>query len=140
MTIEGRSLDSAEREQLIELAREAIANAYAPYSNFRVGAAVLSEGGNLFTGCNVENASFGLGLCAERVAIFTGVAAEGPAFRIRALAVQCEADGSCSPCGACRQVIGEFGPAATVLFPDGSEIAESSTRALLPLAFTLRDR
>src|SRR5207237_7139119 len=135
-----KGLDGTDRRRLIELARGAMAKAYAPYSNFRVGAAVLTEAGNLFTGCNVENASYGLSVCAERVAILTSVAAEGPTLRIRGLAVQCEAGGGCSPCGACRQVIGEFGPAATVLFPDGGEIAESSSAALLPLAFTLGDR
>jgi cytidine deaminase len=140
MTKHDSSLDNTDRQILIRSAREALANAYAPYSNFRVGAAVLTEEGNLFTGCNVENASYGLSLCAERVAIFTAVAMEGPMMRIRGLAVQGEADGRCSPCGACRQVIGEFGPAAIVLFPDGGEIAEIGMAALLPLAFSLSDK
>jgi len=111
--------------------------AYAPYSHFRVGAAVLTEKGNIFSGVNVENASYGLAVCAERAAIFTAVAQEGPEMRLQALAVVSDAAGPCPPCGACRQVIFEFGPDAWVIFqgPDGLE--EVPIARLLPGAFSL---
>ena len=98
-------------KELVERAREAAETAYAPYSGFRVGAAVRSEG-QVYTGCNVENASYGLSICAERVAIFTAIAAG--ATRIEGLALACIDAGSSAgqseqvPCGACRQVMAEF--------------------------------
>src|SRR5947209_19711503 len=110
--------------------------AYAPYSNFFVGAAVLTAAGNVFTGCNVENASYGLTICAERNAIFAGVAAEGPAFRLRAIAVSNKAFIACSPCGACRQVIHEFGPEAVVTFRGSAGYVSARAGELLPGGFT----
>src|SRR5215831_15980090 len=101
-------LSEDERRELARMAEDAIDRAYAPYSGFHVGAAVLTEAGNRYTGCNVENASYGLTTCAERVAVFAAVAAEGPAMRLRAVAVRCDGDAACSPCGACRQVVNEF--------------------------------
>lgn len=93
---------------LLRAARAAARRAYAPYSHFRVGAAVCAEDGRIFTGCNVENASFGLTICAERAAIFAAVAAG--ARRLVAAAVTClDGDGPPWPCGACRQVLAEFG-------------------------------
>src|SRR5579862_6343991 len=104
---------SEHKEELLNLARAAQANAYAPYSKFRVGAAVLLENGDVFTGCNVENASYGLTNCAERSAIFAAVSKLGGGnVKIRAVAVVNDHDVPCSPCGACRQVIAEFGPEA----------------------------
>jgi len=132
----GSGLTPEERQRLVEVAREARRRAYAPYSGFRVGSAVLTQAGNLYPGCNVENASYGLAVCAERVAIFNAVVAEGPGVRIRALAVRCSGDGPCSPCGACRQVILEFGPAATVLFDGEGGMVEMTAGALLPAGFT----
>src|SRR2546430_7417826 len=109
-------ISSEDRERLIKAARGAAENAYAPYSQFRVGAALLTNKGETFLGCNVENASYGMTNCAERTAIFAAVAKSGPKMMIRAVAVVNDQGVPCSPCGACRQVIYEFGPDATVLF------------------------
>jgi cytidine deaminase len=131
------TLAAEEREQMLSAARAAFKNAHAPYSNFRVGSAVLTEHGTLYSGCNVENASFGLTVCAERNAIFAAVAAEGSGMRIRAIAVATERDGPCAPCGACRQVIFEFGPSALVLFRGRSGIEQMAITQLLPEGFRL---
>ncbi|HEU68206.1 MAG TPA: cytidine deaminase [Candidatus Acetothermia bacterium] len=101
---------------LVAAAVEARERAYAPYSGFRVGAALLSKGGRVFTGCNVENASYGLTVCAERVALFRAVS-EG-VREFEAIAVAC-GDSPCSPCGACRQALYEFAPDLTVILADG---------------------
>jgi cytidine deaminase len=126
------------RESLLRSARAAMNNAYAPYSNFRVGAAVLSTAGEMFLGCNVENASYGMTNCAERTAIFTAIAKEGPELEIRAVAVVNDHDVPCSPCGACRQVIYEFGPHAVVLFHAKRGWKESHITELLPEGFRLK--
>ena len=115
-----------------------MARAYAPYSKFLVGAAILTELGEVFTGCNVENASYGLTMCAERTAIFSAVAHSGAEnVRIRAIAVTTPEDVACSPCGACRQVIWEFGPNAVVLFRSQEGWKETPIRDLLPEGFLL---
>ena len=132
------SLTGNERALLADKARETLSHAYAPYSNFRVGAAVLTEAGNIFTGVNVENASYGLTICAERAAIFNAVAGEGPDMRVKALAVVCEQPGPCHPCGACRQVLAEFGADAIVIFQGRDGLEEASISQLLPRAFNLR--
>jgi cytidine deaminase len=131
----GISVD--EQARLLAGARELLDRAYAPYSKFRVGAAVLTAAGNIFTGCNVENASYGLTNCAERTAIFSAVAAEGDQMRVRAIAVLNANHVPCSPCGACRQVIFEFGPEAIVIFQGKNGIEQSTASALLPSGFTL---
>ncbi len=131
------TLTAGEREALLNAAKAALHHAYAPYSKFRVGAAVLTEAGSLYTGCNVENASYGLTTCAERTAVFAAVAAEGPAMRLRAVAVWTEADCLGAPCGACRQVIWQFGAHAAVLFRNGSAVETTTIRALLPHGFVL---
>lgn len=128
------ALDPATARDLLDRAREARRNAYAPYSNFPVGAALLAADGRVFTGVNVENASYGLGNCAERVAMgkavsegareFTAVAVIGP-----------EDDVECSPCGACRQVLFEFGPDMVLVMPDGDGVRTYAIRELLPGAF-----
>lgn len=128
-------LTDAERAQLIDLAQRAFEKAYAPYSKFRVGAAVLTAKGNTFPGCNVENVSYGLTICAERVAIFNAVISEGSEMKIRALAVANEPGIECSPCGACRQVIAQFGKTATILFQGPKGMEETTTADLLPRAF-----
>lgn len=112
--------------------------AHAPYSKFRVGAAFVTTKGEVFTGCNVENASYGLCNCAERTAIFTAVAKLGGQMRIKSIAVANDQGIPCSPCGACRQVIYEFGPDATVYFlSKKNEWTEVSIRELLPEGFRL---
>jgi len=127
----------AEREQLIEAAKQALLRAYAPYSNFYVGAAVLTDQGQIFTGCNVENASYGLTICAERAAIFTAVQKTHGKLVLRAVALANRAQAPCSPCGACRQVIAEFGDDVLVIFPGKNGFQESTIADLLPETFRL---
>ena len=125
-----------QRDELLKLAREAQQKAYAPYSKFRVGAAVLLENGEVFTGCNVENASYGLTNCAERSAIFAAVSKlGGPNVKIRAVAVVNDHDVPCSPCGACRQVIAEFGSEAILWYQGRNGIQQSTMEHLLPDCF-----
>ena len=113
-------------------------NAYAPYSNFKVGAALLTAAGEVFAGCNVENASYGMTNCAERTAIFAAIAKSGPGLKIRAIAVVNEQGVPCSPCGACRQVIYEFGPDARVIFQNAKGWTVSHITELLPEGFRLK--
>jgi cytidine deaminase len=126
---------------LLERAREAAKAAYCPYSHFPVGAAAETEHG-VFAGCNVENASYGLAICAERVALFTAVAAG--ARRITRLAVSCVAagpddpPGSRMPCGACRQVIAELMTPESVVIVDGAGVWRVAD--LLPEAFQLTEQ
>jgi cytidine deaminase len=129
-------------EQIDELSRRAEAaahNAYAPYSRFYVGAALLLESGQVVTGCNVENASYRLTSCAEQTAIAAAVASHGPAIRILAVAVHNLNHAACSPCGACRQTIAEFAtPDAVILFPGAGGVrARSTVSGLLPAGFKL---
>lgn len=123
--------------QLLALARQAALNAYSPYSKFRVGAAVLfDDAPTLFVGCNVENASYGLTMCAERVAIGTAVAQNARSLLKIAVAVVGENGTpvkSFMPCGACRQVISEFGTADTDVLIDG--FAKLKLGELLPMPF-----
>ena len=93
-------------EEMIELAEKASKNAYVPYSNFPVGACILAESGNIYTGCNFENASYGLTICAERNAVGTAIANGDK--KIRAIAIFSPNMQNCTPCGACRQVLAEF--------------------------------
>ncbi|HLW52284.1 MAG TPA: cytidine deaminase [Candidatus Angelobacter sp.] len=131
-------LTPSERQSLLAAARQALKRAYAPYSNFHVGAAVLTDQGEVFTGCNVENASYGLTNCAERSAIFTAVQqTKGSKLKVRAVAVVNGNDVPCSPCGACRQVIAEFGENAVVIFRGQKDYVEMSIQDLLPESFRL---
>jgi len=127
---------SALHQDLARLAAEARTRAYAPYSCFAVGAAVLGQDGRVFTGCNVENASYGLTVCAERTAIFRAIA-EG-ASRLAALAVS--AVPAAWPCGACRQVLAEFAdPTCPVIVAEGGKVVAVTTLSeLLPQAFSAR--
>lgn len=102
----------------METARAASERAYAPYSDFRVGAAILTEGGALHAGCNVENASYGLSICAERNAAATMVLADPQDREIRLVAVYSPDASPCFPCGACRQVLREFGCKEVVVEDD----------------------
>jgi len=126
------------REKLVDAARTAAKNAYAPYSKFKVGASLLTSGGEIVMGCNVENASYGVTNCAERTAIFRAVAQWGPKLEIRAIAVVNAGNAPCSPCGACRQVIYEFGPKATVFFLSSNGWEELPIADLLPHGFRLQ--
>jgi cytidine deaminase len=130
-------LSASDQNRLLEAAAAAQQRAYAPYSKFFVGAALLTESGNVYTGCNVENASYGLTNCAERTAIFKAVAEEGPQVKIRAIAVTNAQNVPCSPCGACRQVIYEFGPGATVVYQGNKGFVSMLAKDLLPAGFTL---
>lgn len=120
---------------LVEAARRARARAYAPYSRFAVGAAVLTVSGKLFLGCNIENAAFPVTVCAERVALFSAWAVGER--EIAALAVVAETAGPVSPCGSCRQVIFELAPRATVILANmGDGMHITTPEALLPGGFT----
>ena len=126
------------KEKLINEALEAQKNAYAPYSKFRVGAAILTEKGNTYRGCNVENASFGATICAERNAATTAVAAEGK-VRFAAIAIATAAEEPAPPCGICRQFLSEFtGPDAPVYLVSSSsgKVREFSFGTLMPETFT----
>ena len=130
-------LTDKERAMLLGTATQALEHAYAPYSNFRVGAALVTDDGRLFTGCNVENASYGLTLCAERAAIFNAVHQTEGKLRLRALAVVNANQLPCSPCGACRQVIAEFGANTVVIFRGQEDYTEATITELLPETFRL---
>ena len=129
-------ISSAVYSELVAAARTVAAKAYCPYSRFTVGAAVLTGAGEIFAGCNVENASYGLTICAERNAIFQAVALGRGSLSIRAVVVFTPTAGPTAPCGAFRQVINEFGPDAQVFSVcDGPDVLESSLGNLLPRAF-----
>jgi cytidine deaminase len=125
-----------DEQQLIALAAEARQSAYAPYSGFPVGAALLGKSGHVYTGCNVENASYSLTICAERVALFKAVSEGECEFEAIAIVT---ANGA-TPCGACRQVLTEFGPDMRVLIATPERLISVSNAAeLLPGAFGARD-
>jgi len=121
-------------DRLIAQAKEASQRAYCPYSQFRVGATLLTGNGEMFAGCNVENASYGLSICAERNAIFQMVAQGGRQFQ--ALVVYTPTPDPVAPCGACRQVIYEFGTDAQIISVcDGPDVLRQTSSTLLPHAF-----
>jgi cytidine deaminase len=126
-------------DDLLALARNARERAYAPYSNFLVGAALLTRDGRRFSGCNVENASYGLCNCAERTALFNAVAAGCRPGDFAALAVIADTDNPVSPCGACRQVMSELcDDAMPVLLANlHGDTQQTSVAALLPGSFKL---
>jgi len=119
---------------LLAAARAARANAYAPYSHFSVGAALLARDGRIFCGANIENASYGLSMCAERVAVYAAVAVGVLAFE--AIAVAGPDHMETTPCGACRQVLIEFGPKLTVITQADGLAKMQSIAELLPTAFS----
>jgi cytidine deaminase len=127
-------MDDSQRDELIRLALEAQQQAYCPYSNFPVGAALRGTSGKIYQGVNVENASFGLTNCAERVAIGAAVAAGEKEFTGIAIASR----GGVAPCGACRQVLAEFAPDLPIVMVnslDTSEVHEATLDQLLPGRF-----
>lgn len=126
--------DRHDIDALLAAARAAAANAYAPYSHFGVGAALLTSSGRVYTGVNVENATYGATVCAERNAV--GAAATAGEREIVACAVYVESDVLATPCGICRQVLAELGSDAIVVCSNrNGERLETTVRELLPLAF-----
>ncbi|RME04675.1 MAG: cytidine deaminase [Planctomycetota bacterium] len=124
-----------EIELLCQKAIEAQQNAYAPYSKYKVGAAVLGEDGRIYTGCNVENVSYGLTVCAERIAIFKAVSEGCRKFRALSVVVQ-DNSGPARPCGACLQVIREFGNNTKLyLLNTAGQKKQTTIARLLPMAF-----
>ncbi|MFY9646228.1 MAG: cytidine deaminase [Terriglobales bacterium] len=137
-----KKLSAATRERLLRDARKVMKNAYSPFSNFRVGAAILTAKGEVFVGCNVENSSYGMTNCAERTAIFSAIAKSGPGLEILAVAVVASpnkaAEVPCTPCGACRQVIFEFGPQAVIFYLGKHGPTQALITDLLPEGFRLK--
>ena len=124
-----------DENELLKIATEARQEAYAPYSGFRVGAAVLCDDGRVFSGANVENAVYGLSLCAERVALVKAVSDGCRRFEV--LAVIAGGPTPCPPCGACRQFLAEFGADTIVIMANtNGDIRRARIKDLLPLAFT----
>jgi cytidine deaminase len=122
-----------QRAELVERGRQARGSAYAPYSNYPVGAALLTNSGQIYAGANVENASYPLSMCAERVAVFKAVTNR----ELKPLAISVVSENGGSPCGACRQVLSEFGLETIVILADGkgNVVRETTVRDLLPHAF-----
>ena len=123
-------------EKLIAMAKEAMTRAYAPYSGFQVGAALLCGDGSVYTGCNIENASFGLTNCAERTAMFKAISEGATEFTTIAIAARNSAPW---PCGACRQVLNEFAPGIRVIVTWDGQVDEMSLNELLPHGFGPKD-
>ncbi len=129
----------AELELLMKAARRVAQNSYSPYSNFKVGAALLLSNGSIVTGTNVENVSYGLTFCAERSALVRAVAEFGPAIRIKAVAIANLNDAPSPPCGACRQMLSEFAePDAPVSFPAADRTRTMSFSEILPCGFEMK--
>ncbi|SHE42754.1 cytidine deaminase [Marinitoga hydrogenitolerans DSM 16785] len=121
-------------ELLYGKAKEAMKNSYSPYSKFKVGAALLTKSGKIYTGTNIENASYGLSMCAERIAIFKAVSEGETEFET--LVVIGDTETPISPCGACRQVIAEFGVNEVVLTNLKKDLKKMSVKELLPYGFS----
>jgi len=128
------TITNTDRQSLIDLANDARKKAYAPYSKYRVGAALQTKTGRVYTGVNVENAAYPHTMCAERVAVFKAVSDGELDFEVIAVVT----DNGGSPCGGCRQVLAEFGLETIVLIAngDGKLVKEMTVRDLLPEAFT----
>ncbi|MBU7014711.1 MAG: cytidine deaminase [Theionarchaea archaeon] len=131
-------------QELMSAARKAVETSYSPYSMIQVGAALITKGNEVFTGCNVENVSYSLSMCAERIAVFTAVLHGMKPGELTKIAVAGKtSDGqwqSCPPCGACRQVIWEFAesPETPIIYQDREEVKSKSIGELLPDGFDLR--
>ena len=124
-----------DKQKLMQIAKDAAKNAYAPYSKFKLGAALLTKSGKVFTGVNVENSSYGLTNCAERTAIFKAVS-EGER-QFDKLAIYVNSDKLFTPCGACRQVISEFSQTIEIIVFSDQEVLETTISELLPMSFKL---
>ncbi len=130
----GRELDDETIERLVLLSQEAAGKAYAPYSKYNVGAAILTAAGNIFTGANVENRSYPLSMCAERAAVYRAIAENGSSLELLAIAVSAGKGGPCAPCGGCRQVLAEFGGEEMLVVYEGT-----AGRKRIPLRTMLPD-
>ena len=130
-----------EREQLIKLAKEARELSYSPYSNFAVGAAVLTKDGKVFKGSNIENGSYPLCMCAERNALYNAYMNGYKKDDLVSLAIVADTDTPCTPCGACRQVISELFPSKSPIYMANmkDEVIEMTIEELLPLSFSGED-
>ena len=127
---------NTEEKELLKAAQKAAENSYSPYSHYQVGCAVKTVEGHIFTGCNVENASYSLTICAERNAIFKAISEGHRAFS--EIAVYVDSDESFPPCGACRQVIYEFAPDIQVIYANRKVFQKTMLSELFPNAFTLK--
>ena len=123
------------KNHLIEKAKEVSRKAYAPYSNYKVGVALLTKSGKVYTGCNIENSSYGLTNCAERTAVFKAVS-EGE-MEFEEMVIYADSTNLPTPCGACRQVLSEFGSELKITIISNKEQLETSISELLPLRFKL---
>lgn len=133
------SLSQAALGNLLEQAKKAAEMSYSPYSGFKVGAALRLNNGEVVTGTNVENVSFGLTICAERAALVRAVSQFGPGIRIEAVAVANLNGAASPPCGACRQMLAEFcSPDATVVFPAADGTRTMRFDEVLPLGFDMK--
>lgn len=133
------NLAQTELEKLFELARQAAQHSYSPYSGFRVGAALQLTSGEIVTGTNVENVSFGLTICAERAALVRAVSQFGPEIRISGVAIANRNGLASPPCGACRQVLAEFIlPDAPIIFPAADGVRTMTFSDLLPLGSEMK--
>lgn len=134
-------VDSKLEKQLIAGSVKIRKNAYAPYSKLHVGATLITAKGNIYSGCNVENSSFGLTSCAERNAIFSAISAEGAGMRIVAIAVTADSPLPISPCGACRQVIAEFADKSAngtrIIFRADDGMISRTMQEILPGSFEM---
>jgi cytidine deaminase len=124
-----------DKKELMEVAKKASENAYAPFSNFKLGAALETESGKVFTGVNVENSSYGLTNCAERTAIFKAVSEGEKEFK--RLVIYVDSDKLFPPCGACRQVISEFSNDLPIIIFSNKDVVETNIKELLPMSFQL---
>lgn len=134
------TIAKSEQDRLLQEAERVSERAYAPFSKFFVGCAILTSDGKTYVGCNVENSSYGLTNCAERTAIFTAIAdtTGGKKLDLKAVAVVNRDGVSCAPCGACRQVIFEFGPNAVVIYRgENGQPVQAPITELLPVGFRL---
>lgn len=130
-------MDKIIEKRLLKEANEALINAYAPYSKVHVAAAVMGEDGSVYTGVNVENASYGLSICAERNAIFKGVS--HGINRFKAMVIVSDSQHINSPCGACRQVMAEFSQNMYVVVASPAGYFEYQSKQLLPAAFSINE-